>query len=88
MITLMPHLRIGPYKEGVLIAQIQMPFYPVGRSFPYELLILPIVIIQLAMQYAGKIKSDKYVSKISYLLLCIIITCIQRVNILHKGRLV
>ena len=24
--TLMPHLRIGPYKEGVLIAQIQMPF--------------------------------------------------------------
>ena len=38
--TLMPHLRIGPYKEGVLIAQIQMPFHAVGRSFPYELLIL------------------------------------------------
>ena len=28
MITLMPHLRIGPYKEGVTIVQIQMPFYP------------------------------------------------------------
>ena len=38
--TLMPHLRIGPYKEGVLIAQIQMPFHAVGRSFPYELLII------------------------------------------------
>ena len=38
--TLMPHLRIGPYKEGVLIAQIQMPFHAVGRSFPYELLVL------------------------------------------------
>ena len=24
----MPHLRIGPYKEGVTIVQIQMPFYP------------------------------------------------------------
>ena len=42
--TLMPHLRIGPYKEGVLIAQIQMPFHAVGRSFPYELLILYIYI--------------------------------------------
>ena len=42
--TLMPHLSIGPYKEGVLIVQIQMPFYPivqVGRSFPYELLLQP-----------------------------------------------
>ena len=38
--TLMPHLRIGPYKEGVLIAQIQMPFHAVGRSFPYELLVV------------------------------------------------
>ena len=38
--TLMPHLRIGLYKEGVLIAQIQMPFHAVGRSFPYELLII------------------------------------------------
>ena len=38
--TLMSHLRIGPYKEGVLIAQIQMLFHAVGRSFPYELLIL------------------------------------------------
>ena len=37
--TLMPQLRIGPYKEGVLIAQIQMPFQAVGRSFPYELLV-------------------------------------------------
>ena len=37
--TLMPHLRIGPYKEGVIIDQIQMPFHAVGRSFPYELLI-------------------------------------------------
>ena len=27
--TLMPHLSIGPYKEGVLIVQIQMPFYPI-----------------------------------------------------------
>ena len=25
--TLMPHLSIGPYKEGVLIVQIQMQFY-------------------------------------------------------------
>ena len=25
--TDMPHLRIGPYKEGVTIVQIQMPFY-------------------------------------------------------------
>ena len=41
--TLMPHLRIGPYKEGVLIAQIQMPFHAVGRSFPYELLIIYIL---------------------------------------------
>ena len=24
--TLMPHLRIGPYMEGVTIDQIQMPF--------------------------------------------------------------
>ena len=24
--TLMPHLRIGPYKEGILIAQIQMVY--------------------------------------------------------------
>ena len=38
--TLMPHLRIGPYKEGVTIDQIQMPFHAVGRSFPYELLII------------------------------------------------
>ena len=38
--TLMAHLRIGPYKEGVLIAQIQMPFHTVGRSFPYELLVI------------------------------------------------
>ena len=38
--TLMPHLRIGPYKEGVIIDQIQMPFHAVGRSFPYELLVL------------------------------------------------
>ena len=38
--TLMPHLRIGPYKEGVLIDQIQMPFHAVGCSFPYELLIV------------------------------------------------
>ena len=37
--TLMPHLRIGPYKEGVIIDQIQMPFHAVGRSFPYELLV-------------------------------------------------
>ena len=36
--TLMPHLRIGPNKEGVLIEQIQMPFHAVGHSFPYELL--------------------------------------------------
>ena len=41
--TLMPHLRIGPYKEGVLIAQIQMPFHTVERSFPYELLIIYIL---------------------------------------------
>ena len=41
--TLMPHLRIGPYKEGVLIAQIQMLFHTVGRSFPYELLIIYIL---------------------------------------------
>ena len=34
----MPHLRIGPYKEGVTIDQIQMPFHAVGRSFSYELL--------------------------------------------------
>ena len=38
--TLMPHLRIGPYKEGVIIDQIQMPFHAVERSFPYELLVL------------------------------------------------
>ena len=31
--TLMPHLRIAPYKESVTIVQIQMPFYVVGRSF-------------------------------------------------------
>ena len=39
--TLMPHLRIGPYKEGVTIDQIQMPFHAVGRSFSYELLAIP-----------------------------------------------
>ena len=38
--TLMPHLRIGPYKEGVTIDQIQMPFHAVGRSFSYELLMV------------------------------------------------
>ena len=38
--TLMPHLRIGPYKEGVTIDQIQMPFHAVGRSFCYELLVI------------------------------------------------
>ena len=27
--TDMPHLRIGPYKEGVTIVQIQMQFYPI-----------------------------------------------------------
>ena len=31
--TLMPHLRIGPYKEGVTIVQIQMQFYPIVRSW-------------------------------------------------------
>ena len=29
----MPHLRIGPYKEGVTIVQIQMPFYPIVQSW-------------------------------------------------------
>ena len=38
--TLMPHLRIGPYKEGVIIDQIHVPFHAVGRSFPNELLVL------------------------------------------------
>ena len=41
--TLMPHLRIGPYKEGVLIDQIQMLFYPIVLSWtllPYELLVV------------------------------------------------
>ena len=37
--TLMPHLRIGPYKVGVTIDQIQS-FHTVGRSFSYELLII------------------------------------------------
>ena len=27
--TLIPHLRIGPYKEGVTIVQIQTPFNPI-----------------------------------------------------------
>ena len=31
--TLMSHLSIGPYKEGVLIVQIQMPFYPIVLSW-------------------------------------------------------
>ena len=50
MITkLMPHLRIGPYKEGVTIDQIQMPFLAVGRSFSYELLVLhiPAIAVQI-----------------------------------------
>ena len=38
--TLMPHLRIGPYNEGVTIDQIQIPFHAVGRSFSYELLVI------------------------------------------------
>ena len=40
MITLMPHLKIGPYKEGVTIVQIQMPFYPIVRSWTLLSLIL------------------------------------------------
>ena len=51
--TLMPHLRIGPYKEGVLIAQIQMPFHAVGRSFPYELLVHIIYNVELIIPFSG-----------------------------------
>ena len=49
--TLMPHLRIGPYKEGVIIDQIQMPFHAVGRSFPYELLIILYIYIYNYIYY-------------------------------------
>ena len=31
--TDMPHLRIGPYKEGVTIVQIQMQFYPIVQNW-------------------------------------------------------
>ena len=37
--TDMPHLRIGPYKEGVTIGQIQMQFYPIVQSWTFLLLI-------------------------------------------------
>ena len=34
------HFRISPYKEGVTIVQIQIPFLAVGLSLVYELLIV------------------------------------------------
>ena len=37
------HLRISPYKEGVTIVQIQMPFLAGGRSLVYELLAIVIL---------------------------------------------
>ena len=52
--TLMPHLRIGPYKEGVTIDQIQMPLHAVGRSFFYELLIILIAYKALTEAFANK----------------------------------
>ena len=51
--TLMPHLRIGPYKEGVTIDQIQMPFHAVGCSFSYELLIIIIIIVLRGISRGG-----------------------------------
>ena len=41
IITLMPHFRIGPYKEGVTIFQIQMPYCPIVRSWTLLLLWAP-----------------------------------------------
>ena len=58
--TLMPHLRIGPYKEGVTIDQIQMPFHAVGRSFPYELLVIMYVRSELS-------SVDKFLLKMLYM---------------------
>ena len=55
--TLMPYLRIGPYKEGVIIDQIQMPFHAIGRSFPYELLYKPIHILVAILQIS-KLRVD------------------------------
>ena len=58
--TLMPHLRIGPYKEGVLIDQIQMPFHTVGRSFPYELLVLLTLFVYLISTETVRAYSIQY----------------------------
>ena len=57
--TLMPHLRIGPYKEGVTIDQIQMLFDAVGRSFSYELLVIVINACEFRLQRQGKVTNLK-----------------------------
>ena len=52
---LMSHLRIGPYKEGVAIVQIQMPFYPIMRS--WTLLSYELLVIRMCMQYSDTLMS-------------------------------
>ena len=68
--TLMPHLRICPYKEGVTIDQIQMPFHAVGRSFSYELLLLYIVFYGKKRKKKDCIKTKQFnMINMSYILI-------------------
>ena len=66
--TLMPHLRIGPYKEGVTIDQIQMRFHVVGHSFSYELLILYIYSFSTALWCIAKVRLAAYWSEVTHCL--------------------
>ena len=50
--TLMPHLRIGPYKEGITIVQIQMPYCPIVRSWTLLLLWAPDNIVYTRKRYS------------------------------------
>ena len=59
----MGHLRIGydnnTYAPLVTIDQIQMPFHAVGRSFPYELLVLFITSAR-GHELSGRVRAHAY----------------------------